>query len=111
MMAGLAPRPASTWRSTQLSAKFRRPPGNHVGHSMPRESSSTRVYGALQRTPRSFTTASQYHSRSATDRRCSSSSVAIPWAFMKRAMREPSVCSFVGRQTMPLFSVFMGSLF
>src|SRR6267142_603227 len=100
MMAGLAPRPASTWRSTQLSVKFRRPPGNHVGHSMPRASSSTRVYGVVHRTPRSFTTASQYHSRSAIERRCSSSSVAMPCAFMNRAMRDFSRCSLLGRQTM-----------
>ena len=79
-----------------------------MGHGTPCEASSTRVYGAVQRTPRSRTTASQYHSGSATDRRCRSASEASPWAFMKRAMRERSRCSGVGRQTISLLSVVMG---
>ena len=65
------------------------------------------MYGTVQRTPRSRTTASQYHSGSATERRCSSASEATPWAFMKRAMRERSRCSGVGRQTISLVSMVM----
>src|SRR5213083_1509014 len=68
MIAGLSPRPASRFLSTQLSVKFRSPPGNHRGHSIPRAASSTRVYGFVQRTPRSRTTASQYHSGSSLHR-------------------------------------------
>ena len=78
------------------------------GQATPREPSSTRVYGVVHRTPRSRTTASQYHSGSAMDRRCSSSSVAMPWARMKRPMRERSMTSGVGRQTMPSVSVVIG---
>src|SRR5947207_10821087 len=102
MIAGLSPRPASRFLSTQLSVKFRSPPGNHRGHSIPRAASSTRVYGFVQRTPRSRTTASQYHSGSSLLRRCSASSEPIWWARMNRPMRERSTYSLVGRQTISL---------
>src|SRR2546425_1139001 len=111
MIAGLSPRPASTFLSTQLSAKFRSPPGNQRGHWIPRALSSTRSYGRVQRTPRSRTTASQYHSGSTMLRRWSSSSEPIWWARMKRPMRERSTYSFVGRQTISrLPASVMGSL-
>src|SRR2546426_3459228 len=111
MIAGLSPRPASTFLSTQLSAKFRSPPGNQRGHWIPRALSSTRSYGRVQRTPRSRTTASQYYSGSTMLRRWSSSSEPIWWARMKRPMRERSTYSFVGRQTISrLPASVMGSL-
>src|SRR2546427_5204889 len=99
MSAGCSPRPASTCRSTQLSAKFIRPPSNQRGHGTPRETSRTRVYGRLKRRPRSFTTASQYQSGSAILRRCSSSRELTPRARRKRARRVRSAYSRVGRQT------------
>src|SRR5882724_11840365 len=105
MIAGCSPRPASRWRSTQLSAKLIRPPSNQRGHWRPREASRTRVYGRVNRRPRSRTTASQYQSGSATLRRCSSASVPIPRDLMKRAIREPSAYSRVGRQTISLVGV------
>src|SRR5438128_1699284 len=105
MSAGCSPRPASTCRSTQLSAKFIRPPSNQRGHWTPRETSRTRVYGRLKRRPRSRTTASQYQSGSATLRRCSSSSELTPRERMKRASRVRSAYSCVGRQTISLVPV------
>ena len=99
------------FRSTQLSVKFSSPSGNQRGHCAPREESSTRVYGRVNRTPRSRTTASQYHSGSATERRCSSPSESIFCARMKRAMRERSANSRVGLQTISLLPLsVMGSL-
>ena len=53
MTAGLSPRPAAMWRSTQLSARFSRPPSNQRGHCDALESSSTRRYGVNQWKPRS----------------------------------------------------------
>src|SRR5438270_641722 len=69
MIAAWSPRPASMFRSTQLSVKFSSPSGNQRGHCTPREESRTRVYGRVNRTPRSRTTASQYHSGSPTEPR------------------------------------------
>ena len=48
--------------------------------------------------PRSRDTASQYHSGSATERRCRSARVAIPCAAMKRPMRVRAAASGSGRQ-------------
>src|SRR5262249_6061855 len=92
----------STCRSTQLSAKFIRPPSNQRGHASPRDTSRTRVYGRVKRSPRSLTTASQYQSGSATLRRWSSSSEATPSERMNRASRVRSAYSRVGRQTRSL---------
>src|SRR5438445_9338639 len=102
MPAGGSPRPASTCRSTQLSAKFIRPPSNQRGHGTPRETSRTRVYGRLKRRPRSRTTASQYQSGSALLRRCNSSSEPTPSERIKRAILVRSAYSRVGRQTISL---------
>src|SRR3989475_4762025 len=111
MIAGLSPRPASTFLSTQLSAKFRRPPGNRGGHWIRRAVSATGSYGRVQRTPRSRRRASQSHSGSTMLRRWGSSSEPIWWARMKRPMRERSTYSFVGRQTIScLPASVMGSL-
>src|SRR5215475_12984297 len=108
MSAGLSPRPASRWRSTQLSVKLSRPPGNQAGQAGPREPSRTLSGGRSQRRPRSRTTAVQYHSMSATDRRCSSASEPSPWARMRRAMRARSATAGVGRQT--ISSLLIGLL-
>src|SRR4030095_8283457 len=105
MSAGCAPRPASMCRSTQLSAKFIRPPWNHRGHGNPRETSRTCVYGRVKRSPRSLTTASQYQSGSATLRCWSSSSEPTPSERMKRDSRVRSAYSRVGRQTISLVPV------
>src|SRR5580765_190498 len=99
MSAAWSPRPLSIWRSTQLSAKFIRPPSNQRGHWTPRETSRTRVYGRLNRRPRSRTTASQYQSGSAMLRRCSSSSDPTPSERMNLARRVRSAYSRAGRQT------------
>ena len=57
------------WRSTQLSVKFIRPPGNQRGHAMPLESVEHALVGRRPPPRRGrATTASQYQSRSATER-------------------------------------------
>ena len=104
-------RPAQ--RSTQLVTRFTLPPSNHVAHGMPRETSSTRPYGAWNSIPRSLTAASQYHSTSSTERRRSSSIVSIPCARISRVTFARSTYSGVGSQAssvMPRrFYVWRGS--
>ena len=88
----------SAQRSTQLVTRLILPPSNHVAHGMPRETSSTRPYGAWNSIPRSLTAASQYHWTSSTERRRSSSIVSIPCARMSRVTFARSTYSGVGSQ-------------
>ena len=62
----------SAWRWTQFVAMFSRPPTNHVAHSIPADSSSTRSHGVENSSPRSSINAGQNRSGSSTERRCSS---------------------------------------
>src|SRR5713101_2484023 len=105
MMAGCSPRPSATWRSTQLSDRFMRPPSNQRGKAIPREVSRTRAYGLIHRKPRSLDTASQYHSASSTLRRWSASSEATPCARMNLVRRARSMTSGVGRQMISLSDI------
>ncbi len=77
---------ALSWaqRSTQFQVMFTRPSVNQVAHGTPFEVSSTFEYGVVKSSPRSFTTASQYHSTSSTERRRISSIVSIPCARIRR---------------------------
>ena len=83
-----------------MSERFIRPPVNQRGHAIPREVSSTRVYGFIQRKPRSLETASQYHSGSSTLRRWNASSDVNAYVRMNLVKRARSIRSGVGRQMM-----------
>src|SRR6476619_5598807 len=66
---------------------------------MPRDRSSTRAYGSYHSSPRSRTTASQYHWTSRVERASSSSNDPIPCRSMKPRNRLRSIYARLGRQT------------
>src|SRR5262245_41225126 len=105
MTAGSSRRGPARWRSMQFAARFVRPPGNQLGHWMPRDRSTEARYGVVHCQPRSRETASQYHSRSSTERRWSASSEDRPWRAMKRAMRVRAAAAGSGRQTISVASM------
>ena len=69
---------------------------NQVAHSIPRDSSSTCVYGVANGRPRKETNASQNHSGSSIDRRRSASKSVNPCAAMNRPTLLVAASSGVG---------------
>ena len=68
----------SAQRCTQLRAIDILPPGNHVVHSGPRESSKTAVHGSENSSPMSSIASGQNHAGSSAERATSSRQPAAP---------------------------------